>query len=268
MKDNSYDSWVWRKKTHTGVLLNFTAVAPTKWKFALIICLLNRVWDICSDNWHFNAEVEKLKNMFIKNGYPTKFFSSALNRFQASKQTSKTSDEKTSDDTNYIKIPFLGPASVKFAKSINMLFEQYYGTKLTPVYTSFKVKTYFGLKSRTPTFLCSNVVYRYKCLCDTNKSYIGVTARPLCIRIDEHLNSTRRSGNPENDSAIIKHLDTCQKCFQETRTNQLEHFEILRHCTSQYTAKIHEALLIKRHNPTLNVHQFNKGASFTLKVFN
>ena len=268
LQDNSYDSWVWRKKTHTGVLLNFTAVAPTKWKFALIICFLNRIWDICSDKYYFDEEVEKLKRMFVKNGYPTKFFSSAFARFQTSKQTCKTSDENTSDDKNYIKIPFLGPASVKFAKSLSTLFEQYYDTKLTPVYTSFKVKTYFGLKSRTPKFLCSNVVYRFKCLCDTNKSYIGVTARPLCIRIDEHLNSTRRSGNLENDSAIIKHLDTCQKCFQETRSNQLEHFEILRHCTSQYTAKIHEALLIKRYNPKLNVQQFNKGASFTLKVFN
>ena len=52
--ENSYDSWVWRKKTHTGVLLNFSAMAPTKWKFGLIFCLLNRVWDICSSCTYFD----------------------------------------------------------------------------------------------------------------------------------------------------------------------------------------------------------------------
>ena len=37
LNENSFDSWVWRKKTHTGVLLNFTAITPLKWKFGLIV---------------------------------------------------------------------------------------------------------------------------------------------------------------------------------------------------------------------------------------
>ena len=78
LKEDSYDSWVWRKKTHTGVMLNYNAIAPTKWKFGLIICLLNRIWDICSSRMHFNKEVEILKNIFISNGYPAQFFDSAF----------------------------------------------------------------------------------------------------------------------------------------------------------------------------------------------
>ena len=81
LDENSFDSWVWRKKTHTGVLLNYTAIAPSKWKFGLIICLLNRIWDICSDNNYFQQEVEKLKTMFLRNGYPVKFFNSAFEQF-------------------------------------------------------------------------------------------------------------------------------------------------------------------------------------------
>ena len=157
--------------------------------------------------------------------------------------------------------------STKFAKSLSCIFEETFGSKLSPVYTSFKVKTYFGLKSRSPKFLCSNVVYKFNCLCDANICYIGVTSRPLGIRVNEHLNSSQRSTTSE-DSAIRKHLDNCQKCFQDTRSNQMDHFQILRHCPTPYTAKIQEALLIKRHNPKLNVQQFSKGASFTLKVYN
>ena len=163
----------------------------------------------------------------------------------------------------YIKIPFIGAASVKFGKSLAILFKDTFALDVVPVFTSFKVKTYFSLKSRTPKSLCSNVVYEYQCLCDTNKSYIGVTIRPFCIRVDEHLN---RTGSTQ-DSAIKKHLDICQKCFEGTRENQLEHFKILRYCTSSYTAKIPEALMIKRYNPKLNIQQFNKGASFILKIY-
>ena len=267
LNEDTYDSWVWRKKTHTGTMLNFTAVAPIKWKFGLIICLLNRIWDICSCSVYFEKEVDTLKNMFAANGYPMHFFNSALTRFQNNKKFDKHNVTASEIESVHMKVPFIGPASVKFAKSLSSIFEETFGSKLSPVFTSFKVRNYFGLKSRTPKFLCSNVVYKFTCLCDTNISYIGLTTRPLYIRVDEHLNVSRRATNSD-DSAIRKHLESCQKCFQETRLNQMDHFDILRHCTTPYTAKIQEALLIKRHNPKLNVQQFNKGASFTLKIYN
>ena len=266
LEENSYDSWVWRKKTHTGVLLNFTAIAPMKWKFGLIQCLLNRVWDICSSSTYFDIEVGKLQDMFASNGYPAQVFKSALERFRKSKTSSQNKNNDTENDLISMKIPFIGSPSVKFAKSLSAIFKDTFGTKLNPVYTSYKVKTYFGLKSRTPKFLCSNVIYEFKCLCDTSISYIGVTSRPLITRVEEHLSSSPKSTTA--DSAIRKHLNTCQKCFADTRSNQLDYFEILRNCSSSYTAKIQEALLIKRHNPKLNIQQFNKGASFTLKVYN
>ena len=149
---------------------------------------------------------------------------------------------------------------------MSAIFKETFDCKLVPTFTSHKVKSHFNLKCRTPLSLCSNVVYQFQCLCDTDNSYIGVTSRPFCIRVDEHLNHTKRT-NSDADSAINKHLDSCQKCFAGTRTNQFDQFKILRHCTTPYSAKIQEALMIKRHNPKLNVQQFNKGASFTLKIY-
>ena len=264
LNETSYDSWVFRKKTHTGVLLNFCAIAPIKWKFGLITCLLNRIWDICSDSNYFHQEVEKLKTMFADNGYPTKFFNAAYEKFCKSKNNPERKEKDNKEI--HIKIPFIGSASVKFGRSLSKLFKDTFDCNLIPVFTSHKVKSHFSLKSRTPQPLCSNVVYKFQCLCVASTSYIGVTSRPFCIRVDEHLNSLKRS-RTEADSAICKHLDSCQKCFEETRNKQFEQFQILRHCTSSYTAKIQEALLIKRYNPKLNIQQFNKGASFTLKVY-
>ena len=33
--------------THTGLLLNFDALCPLKWKSGLILCLLNPAKDVC-----------------------------------------------------------------------------------------------------------------------------------------------------------------------------------------------------------------------------
>ena len=203
--------------------------------------------------------------MFIKNGYPIQLFTSAYERFWNSKNSNAKKDSTDSDI--YIKIPFIGPASVKFGKTLAIIFKDTFDTTIEPVFTSFKVKNCFRLKSRTPKALCSNVVYEYQCLCDTNNSYIGVTSRPFCTRVEEHLDNNKKRTRNTEDSAVLKHLDMCQKCFEGTRENPLDKFKILRHCTSSYTAKIQEAILIKRFHPKLNVQQFNNGASFTLKVY-
>ena len=108
-------------------------------------------------------------------------------RFWNSKKFVRKTQDTSEKDCITMKIPFIGSASTKFAKSLSCIFEETFGSKLTPVYTSFKVKTYFGLKSKSPKFLCSNVVYKFNCLCDTDICYIGVTSRPLGIRVNEHL---------------------------------------------------------------------------------
>ena len=45
---NSVDTWVFRKKTHTGVMLNFSALVPNSWKSGLIRGMLHRAKKICS----------------------------------------------------------------------------------------------------------------------------------------------------------------------------------------------------------------------------
>ena len=49
--------------------------------------------------------------------------------------------------------------------------------KIPPIYKTFKVVNYFQLKSKTPVALCSNVVYRFSCSCDTNKTYIEMFSK-------------------------------------------------------------------------------------------
>ena len=59
---NSLDTYTWRKPTNTGLLLNFYAFCPQKWKSGLILCLLHRAKLICSSkmlfNWEINIQVK------------------------------------------------------------------------------------------------------------------------------------------------------------------------------------------------------------------
>jgi len=69
------------KATTAGLLLNFKALCPMKWKSGLVSCLLNHVKSICSNQLLFNNEVLKLCQMFFLNGYPYWFFNKILRHF-------------------------------------------------------------------------------------------------------------------------------------------------------------------------------------------
>ena len=110
-------------------------------------------------------------------------------------------------------------------------------------YTTPKTGSYFQLKCSTPMHLISNALYRFTCSCDTNITYIGMTTRHLGIRIEEHLHSKK-------DSAVQKHNNACQSC--QNNKHLFDNFSILKTCNIQYSSKIQEALLIKKHNPKIN----------------
>ena len=73
LKGNNIETWLHRKPTNTGVLLNYNSVAPRSWKTGLIKCLLTRAKAVCSSAALFSKEVDNISKMFKKNGYPEWF---------------------------------------------------------------------------------------------------------------------------------------------------------------------------------------------------
>ena len=165
------DTWVYRKPTNTNLILNFNVLCPTKWKSELILCFLNRAKRICSSDFLFDKEVSKLKKMFLNNGYPLSFFDKILASFQYSNKFSQNISFE-----NCFCIPYLGKESHHFTNCLSALIKNKYSFKISPIYKTFKVVNYFQLKSKTPVALCSNVVYKFSCLCDTKKTYIGMSS--------------------------------------------------------------------------------------------
>ena len=51
------------------------------------------------------------------------------------------------------------------------------------------------------------------------------------------------------------------------QTHFVNSFKVLKQCKSDFQAKIHEALLIKEHRPSLNKQLYAHGLSFLLNVY-
>ena len=146
----------------------------------------------------------------------------------------------------FFSVPFVGKSSLLFTKQLSKLIANLTSVKLIPMYKTFKVGNYFKLKSRTPTPLVCNVVYRFSCPREADLTYVGKSARHLVTIAKEHwsLNSITRK------SAVKEHILDCNNCVKSD--DILKPFSILRRCSSDYDTKIHEALLIKKYKPKLN----------------
>ena len=77
----------------------------------------------------------------------------------------------------------------------------------------------------------------------------------------EHLNVASQHEN----SAIKQHILSCTVCSNVR--HDVNSFEVLKQCKSDFQAKFHEALLIKKHRPSLNKQLYAHGSSFLLNVY-
>ena len=245
---------VYRKPTFTGLMLNYTALCPYKWKIGLMQCMLHRAYTVCS-SWNiFSNEVDKLKSIFESNGYPDNIFWSTVSKFV----NNKFSKCDTAIDADKVEtifcIPYIGKPSVIFGNKVRSLFKGH-GIDVRVVFNTCKVKDYFSLKCPTPFPLKAKVVYIFKCLRDANTTYIGKTKRHLVTRVNEH---------GTTNTAITHHLQFCPECKNEFSINC---FAIMDSGRSDYDCKIKEAIHLKKHKPVLNTQLAYNGASIVLEIF-
>ena len=256
---------VFRKETHSGVFLNYQAIAPTAWKRGLIFCLLHRARMICSSMSLFFEEVDKLRHMFTRNGYSHRFFDAVCDKFQKPKPLDDVSELLESEESERIpfclfKVPFYGRSSRGFAKEFKTLVETRFEVDLRVVYTTRKVGSYFRLKSRSPPTLNTNVVYRFTCAVKAHITYIGYTSRHLLTRVEEHTDLTKNT-----KSHVKSHILACDGC--RNADVSFDDFTILKHYSSEMDCKVGEALAIKKHRPFINKQLFANSASMILNIW-
>ena len=98
-------------------------------------------------------------------------------------------------------------------------------------------------------------------MCDTGKTFAGMSNSHLVTRARKHLNL-----NNNRTGAIKNHLQQYEFC-SKTEINLDSSFTVLKKCLSEYDAKIHEALVIKQNKPLLHKQLKANRCSYLLKIF-
>ncbi|MGL5708699.1 MAG: reverse transcriptase domain-containing protein [Aeromonas sp.] len=227
--DNSLKRSIHRKSTWSGQYLHFRSFVPLTQKENLFTCLLNRARRICSQDT-FQAEVEHLRSIFEKNGYPTSLIERLI---QAPR--SKPKNPSVPKKNVYIAVPFKGDTAARHLKLklSETVHKTFYAAHLRIFFTSTPIiRT--SIKDILPKSVASNCVYKFDCTCGV--SYVGRTTRRLSERIREHLPAWFSRGEIKSiNSSILAHLvDTghtvdIQKAFKVIYCVQGRKSRLLRH---------------------------------------
>ncbi len=201
---NRYITRIYRKKTFTGVYLNWRSLTANRYKTGLIRCLAKRIWRICSEEKDRLSELEKLKVILYRNDYPTEVVERTIKKFIESKQKPTENDgvnkvEKT--DKRYMELPYVGE---DFAFRLKRVVEDCYqqvdfNVAFQAPHTIGKM---FPFKDNIKRDLeKSMVVYCLTCSC--GHIYIGKTDRILSERMNEHKRDVK--------SSCYQHVAVCQE---------------------------------------------------------
>ena len=162
-----------------------------------------------------------------------------------------------------LNIPYFGHDCRQFINKLQSIINSklQLTLKINPVYKTLQVSQYFLLKTHVPPALYLNIIHQFSCSCDFSLTYIGMPTRHLSIRMSEHLSFYLKT-----EGSIKNHIMSCNICANSKFNINL--FEIIKKCNSNFETKIHEALLIKKHNRGLKRQLFANGSSFLLNILN
>ena len=116
-EDTGFMTSVYRKPTFTGLYTRFDSFSARKQKLSLIKCLIDRTYKISSEKF-LQSDLDKLKSIFLSNGYPEKILDRAFN------QSEKDKPIGPAKCPVYLKLPWIGQISETFGQSIKLITEQ------------------------------------------------------------------------------------------------------------------------------------------------
>ena len=191
---------------------------------------------------------------FTKNGYPISIIQNSIKKFLDKLFKGKSASET---DTKHIVIvlPYLYNVSEDISKRFKGICKTFNIKDCNIIFNTRKLSTFFPIKTKVPTLLCSLVVYAFYCLEVPGKPiYIGKTFRHLVTRVKEH--KSRAQSN------IYSHLLECHN-----HSNFFGDFKIISSARSDFELKIKESLYICKLKPELNIKATNS-SDCTLRLFN
>ena len=217
----------------------------------MIYTLACRCFKIYSHWTKIHEELNFLKHVLLKNGYPLSFigkcFKIVINKLVIKRPQVTTVEKKTLA----LSLPYLGHVSLQTRTKSRKSFKDILNCfkKFQIVFKNQrKLANVFRFKYCLSFDSVSGVVYKYTCR-RCNSFYYGETDRNLQVRSKEHIGIsplTFGKVEPSKESAIRDHLVNCNTI------PSFDEFTILGNGHHKYILEIKASLLIKRDRPVLN----------------
>ena len=245
-----FSSTVHRKSTFSGVYSNFGSFMPVMYKRGLVSTLLYRAYIISSSFQSLHKEIENLKKIFSKNGYPTKFVDKCIltffNKLYEKREPVSTVPKKEVT----IVLPFLGTTSWKIKKDLKRSFDKVLPfCSLKVVYkTARRLSSCFPFKDQFPKSLLSGVIYQFTCA-KCNLSYYGCTKRYWEKRLEEHTHKSALTGKPLTGCQVFAPMKHARSCGCHVSR---ENFKLIGFEKDPYLLLVKESILIKKDRPAIN----------------
>ena len=259
---DKFSSTVHRKATFSGVYTNYSSFMPDTYKRGLVSTLLYRAYVISSSYKSLHEEVERLKKIFAKNNYPSRFVDKCIFHFFNKIYEKRTPVVTVPKKEFTLFLPFLGTTSWGVKNSLVRSFRQYLPfSKLKIIFKSSKrLSSCFSFKDKIPNSLMSGVIYKYTCpVC--NHRYIGSTKRYWEKRLEEHTHLSALTGEPLSGVQIYAPMQHVRK---ECRVKVArDNFNIIERKEQPYVLQIKESIFISQQKPQLN----NNTTSVPLHLF-
>ena len=163
-KNDTFETTVYRKPTNKGIYLHWNSFAPETWKRGTLGSIINRAYDICSNDEFLRLELSRIKHDFIKiNGYPNWVFNQIHQKVIESREINTKKLNSIEDSTteaivlentkkvHIISLPYKGEKGQNIMKLLNNTLSNVlpdrHVTKI--VHTGKKLGSFFSIKDET-----------------------------------------------------------------------------------------------------------------------
>ena len=141
----------YNKPTDTGLIMNYHALAPKRYKHSVVSGFVHRIYRACSSWQLFHESLEKAKGVLERNQYPPTFYEPIIKQtldtiLATTEVTSSTSPDQTNAEKKQVFVQYRGKVSEDYARSLHRI-----QAPCTLIMTLRKLKTVLpSLKTPVP----------------------------------------------------------------------------------------------------------------------
>lgn len=251
----------YNKPTDTGLVMNYLALSPKKYKRSVVSGFVHRIFRACSTWENFHSSLSRAKRILERNQYPPQFYEPIIHQalekliVKSQQDNHQAAGENESQEKPdevpklMIFLQYRGKVTEDFCRALKKC-----SAPVNPVMTLRKLKTVMpSLKPRVEKKIRSDLVYKITCpRCQA--CYVGFTHQHLCSRYQDHRKPSK---------AVGKHLRACGT-LNSVGVNDIE---ILAQSTrgTAYLMTL-EALWQQELRPTINTKKEWKSRELTIKL--